>query len=199
MKSKKQLAILLSKLKIPTKLDVGLEQYITPSEIAADILWTAKQDIEGKVVADLGCGNGILGIGASLLNAKKVFFLDIDVKMIEIARENASSFEGDFIFFPKSILDFNRKVDTVIMNPPFGIQKRKADKDFLEVAFQSAQIVFSLHSADSDPFLKQISSEYGFSCEKVKQYKFTIGHSYYFHTKPTKDVNVDLWVFRKRE
>jgi predicted RNA methylase len=32
-------------------------------------------DIEKKVVLDLGCGPGILGISASLLNCRHVFFL----------------------------------------------------------------------------------------------------------------------------
>jgi len=52
---------------------IELEQYTTSSHIAACILHTAQfvyNDINGKCVADLGCGSGVLSIGAALLGAQ---------------------------------------------------------------------------------------------------------------------------------
>lgn len=52
---------------------IELEQYTTSSHIAACILHTAQfvyNDISGKCVADLGCGSGVLSIGAALLGAQ---------------------------------------------------------------------------------------------------------------------------------
>lgn len=52
---------------------IELEQYTTSSHIAACILHTAHStydDIRNKSVADLGCGSGVLCIGAALLDAK---------------------------------------------------------------------------------------------------------------------------------
>lgn len=49
-----------------------LEQYRTTPEIAAHMLYTIHQtydDIENKLVADLGCGTGMLGIAAAALGA----------------------------------------------------------------------------------------------------------------------------------
>ena len=73
--SKSSLAIILSKLKLFSKPQLNLEQYPTDSEIAAEVLWNAhmNDDLDNKVVADLGCGTGILGIGALLLHSKKGF------------------------------------------------------------------------------------------------------------------------------
>ena len=90
--SKSSLAVALSKLKLFSKPDVKLEQYPTDSEIAAEILWNAhmRGDLDNKIVADLGCGTGILGIGALLLGAKKVFFVDIDKNALEILKQNFS-------------------------------------------------------------------------------------------------------------
>ena len=87
---KKDLALLLSGLKHVSDEQAALEQYPTPAEIAADVLWTAHMqgDITGKSVADLGCGNGILGCGALLLGAKHVAFVDADRKVLGIAKEN---------------------------------------------------------------------------------------------------------------
>ena len=53
--SKKQLSIILSKLKVFEKPLFDLEQYPTDSEIAADALWQAKmlEDIDEKEIADL--------------------------------------------------------------------------------------------------------------------------------------------------
>lgn len=52
---------------------IKLEQYTTSPYIAASILHTAQSvygDIKDKTVADLGCGSGILSIGAVILGAK---------------------------------------------------------------------------------------------------------------------------------
>src|SRR3989338_8397937 len=86
--SKSSLAIELSKLKVFESPKVRQEQYPTDSEIAASVLWNAYilGDLEGKVIADLGCGTGILGIGALLLGAKKVFFIEVDKKALETAK-----------------------------------------------------------------------------------------------------------------
>ena len=65
---KTELELKLSQLKSIENPKVFLEQYGTHADIAAETLWVAyiSGDIENKVVADLGCGNGILGIGALL-------------------------------------------------------------------------------------------------------------------------------------
>jgi ribosomal protein L11 methyltransferase len=44
----------------------------------------------GARVLDLGCGSGILAIGAAKLNAAEVWALDIDPVAVDVARENAA-------------------------------------------------------------------------------------------------------------
>ncbi len=49
-----------------------LEQYKTSAHLAAQMLLLIQNefnDIEDKVIADLGCGTGILGIGAVVLGS----------------------------------------------------------------------------------------------------------------------------------
>lgn len=54
------------------KPNILLEQYATPSHIASVMLYTIQTkygDIQDKLVGDLGCGCGMLSIGAFLLGA----------------------------------------------------------------------------------------------------------------------------------
>ena len=44
----------------------------------------------GEKILDLGCGSGILSIGALVLGAKEAFACDIDEKCVDVAYENAA-------------------------------------------------------------------------------------------------------------
>lgn len=76
----KQLEMALQRLSGFSRPNAALEQYQTPAPLAARLLYHAlmKGDIEGKHVVDLGCGTGILAIGAALLGAETVTGFDID-------------------------------------------------------------------------------------------------------------------------
>lgn len=50
-----------------------------------------KAKIKNCHVLDLGCGSGILGIGAALSGAKSITFVDIDIHCIETSRLNSLS------------------------------------------------------------------------------------------------------------
>ena len=194
IKSKKQLEIVLSNLKDFKQPIAELEQYSTPSSIASTLLWIAYQEgnIKNKVVADLACGTGIFAIGASLLGAKYVYAIDIDKNAIEIAKENAKKIKN-IKFINEDISKFNKKVNTIIMNPPFGVRKSFADKKFLLVAFKNSNIIYSLHKIESENFLKKISEENGF----LQIFDFPIKATMKFHRKRFYRFKVGLWKFEK--
>ena len=196
MLTKKHLQIKLSKLKQLSSLNASLEQYQLEGNLAAELLWHAliNQDIEGKVIADLGCGNGILGIGALLLGAKKVYFLDIDKKAITIAKENS---EAKGIYLNEDVAKFNFKADTVLMNPPFGVQQRKADKPFLEKAMYCANVIYSLHKIESKRFIEQLAKEHTYAVERIIPTSFDIKKTYSFHKKKKHRVEIGIWILRK--
>src|SRR3989344_2046606 len=93
--TKKSVAVELTKLATFENPKVKLEQYQTEAEIAAQVIWKAflNGDIEGKSCIDLGCGTGILGIGALILGARKVTFVDIDLEALKKAEENKIAVE----------------------------------------------------------------------------------------------------------
>lgn len=199
--NKKQLAILLSKLKTFEKQDISLEQYPTECEIASQALWFAymQSDIKNKTIADLGCGNGIFGIGSLILGAKKVIFLDVDKKILDIAKQNLKfiekqlnkKFNADFI--NKNIRDFNKKVDVIIQNPPFGVKNTHADKLFLLVAMENSNKIYTFHKIESENFIEQLAKENGFKTKKITTFNFPLKKSFFFHTKKVHYVKVGYW------
>ena len=91
---------------------VLLEQYPTRPHIAACMLHTMQTqfgDVEGRMVADLGVGCGVLSVGASLLGAGAVVGLDVDPDALEVCGENVEAFELDNVDLVqsdvKSLLD----------------------------------------------------------------------------------------------
>jgi len=192
--SKSSLAIVLSRLKCFEKQKVRAEQYSIDSEIAASILWDAllKGDIREKVIVDLGCGTGILGIGGLILGAKKVFFVDFDKDALELAKDNLKNvqseciLEGEAVFICSDISGFNDEVDVVdvvIMNPPFGVKVRHADRAFLKKAFGVADVVYSLHKSESHRFISLFARDNKFKITNVQEFSFPLKASLRSHRK----------------
>jgi len=201
MKSKVQLAIALSRLKSFAKPDVKLEQYPTDSEIAADVLWHAGMQghIEGKRIADFGCGTGILGIGALLLGAKHVFFVEKDASAITTLAENLASLEIEegFTIVPEDIANFDEEVDMVIQNPPFGTRDEHIDRFFLGKAFSVADIVYSFHKTSTKTFVESFAKDNGFDVKERLDFAFPLKQTQSFHTKKIQRIEVSCFYLMK--
>lgn len=200
IRSKKDLEIILSRLKTFNKPSLELEQYPTPSNIAAEWVWTMamKREAAGKIILDAGCGTGILGLGLLLLGAKKVFFLDKDFGVMAICIENYNQLkeeyeigEGDFII--EDIMFFDAEVDIVVQNPPFGTKDEHADKRFLEKAFTLALIIYSMHKYSTKRFFLAITKDNHYRITEEWHYDFPIKATFKFHEKPVVQVDVGLW------
>ncbi|MBD3248612.1 methyltransferase [Candidatus Woesearchaeota archaeon] len=206
--SKKGLAVVLSSLKSFEKPKVLLEQYPTEADIAAEVLWNAffRREIEGKTIADLGAGTGVLGIGALLLGAKHVFFVEKDEDAIQTAKENLKIIEDRFEiklrrktdFLQEDVLLFDEEVDVVVQNPPFGLQKeRHADRKFLVKAMEIADVIYSFHKADSVKFIKELSKDNGFNVEGFWRFEFPLKNVYVHHRKKIQHIEVGCWRLEK--
>jgi putative methylase len=199
-RTKRELAIYLSKLKNFQVKNFMLEQYETPSEIAGVLIWemALNSEINTRVVLDAGCGAGILGIGCLLMGAKKVYFLDKDQKVINVAIENYNKVKeeyeiGEAEFIVEDISMFNEEVDIVVQNPPFGTKEKHADKKFLEKAFSVAPLVYTFHKYSTKKFVEAITRDFGFRVDRVTRIDFPIKASFEFHTKPKKFIDVGIF------
>ena len=204
--SKSGLAIVLSGLKGFESPRIMEEQYPTDSEVAANVLWNAYLlgDIQNKVIADLGCGTGILGIGALLLGAEGVFFIDSDKTAIEIAKNSLLKLKSEGYSFGKSkfmrqdILDVGKiKAEVVIQNPPFGTKKKHADIIFLEKALEIAPIVYSFHKSEGKGFLERFSAKKNIKITHIWSFKFPLKASFSFHRRKIHRIDVSCFRFQK--
>lgn len=201
IRSKGELAVLLASLKGFEKPKVRVEQYVMDAEIGAQVLWEAymKGDIEGKVIADLGCGTGLLGIGALLLGAKKVFLVDIDDSAIGVAKDNIEKVKsegyvlGNVVFLVCDVGEFKDGVDVVVQNPPFGVKVRGNDRVFLEKAMEVADVLYSFHKSESDSFIKGFVKKKGYIIDRYWEFDYPIKAMYEFHTRRIYRFKVGCW------
>jgi putative methylase len=82
---------------------------------------------------------------------------------------------------------------TVIMNPPFGIQRRHADRPFLFKAMEIAKVIWTIHSAGSEKFIRKICAERGFEITHLFKFKTPLKRTYSFHEKPYKLIAVEVY------
>ncbi len=189
----RQLEILLEQVPVFESPSPSLEQYTTPATIAAELLYFAlmKGDLVDTVY-DLGCGTGILAIGAALVDAPTVVGFDIDMDALITARQSAKKLGVDVVEFVCSgIQDVPGRAHTVIMNPPFGAQVRGNDRPFLVRALEVADVIYSIHNKGSYEFIKKFIS----SAVITDRYKvsFPLRRTFKFHKKDIEVVNVEIY------
>jgi putative methylase len=221
---KLELEMFLSQIESHPSPRPDLEQYTIPSGVAATMLYIAaysNNDIVDKKVVDLGCGTGRLALGAAFLGAKQVVGVDIDRNAVKLAVEKSVKMDlKEKVLWVAGDIDAIRgDFDTVLQNPPFGVQKRKADRKFLEKALEMANVVYSLHKHPKpdetfvaglkpykaeiiqvvpSPFLKRFIERRGGKIRAVYAMIITVPHMFTFHEKRKHEFVVDLFVIDKK-
>jgi putative methylase len=214
---------LLSQVKPHPTPSPDLEQYTIPSDTAATMLYIAAYhygDIVGKSVLDLGCGTGRLALGAALLGAERVVGVDLDRVAVRIAADYAvrMGLKSKVQWVASDIDAVCGQFDTVLQNPPYGVQVRRADRKFLEKALSVSKVAYSLHkgtyrgkttyeklekkpsgiaSAISSPFLEKFIEAQGGEIRAVYAMNMAIPHMFNFHTKKKHNFIVNLYLIDK--
>ena len=206
----RQLEAALQEVEAFPKPSIQLEQYPTPADLAARMLYTAEAsfgDLDGRLVADLGTGCGVLSMGAALLGAEHVLAVEIDPSAAAVAAANAVEFEvnvdlvlGDVASLPVLCAGRVGRFDTVVMNPPFGTKLKGADMLFLQRALQMVRpggAVYSLHKSSTREHVGTKGKEWGCSeAEVLAELAFPLPRVHRFHKQNSLDVQVDLWRFQ---
>lgn len=193
---KRDLTIQLQSIEAHPHPKVRLEQYPVPADLAAEILFRAcyvYDDIEGRSIIDLGAGTGRLTIGAALLDANYTVGVDSDEEAIRIARANAKKLRVQVDWVLGDVTLLRGRVDTVVMNPPFGTKQIHADTRFLEVALGLASVVYSIHKTSTRSFIVPWLNRHNTRSAVVISGKLEIAHQFPFHRKRRQYVDVDVY------
>jgi len=222
---KLDLELFLSRIKPHSDPKVNLEQYTISESVAATMLYLAAytyDDIIGRSVLDLGCGTGRLALGALFLGAESVVGVDIDKAAIKAASANSekADLKANVQWVTGDVNALTGKFDTVLQNPPFGVQTRSADRKFLEKALEVGGSVYSLHNhpcvdkqlikrlkasgehclqIPASPFISKFVEDHGGMVQAVYALLMTIPHMFDFHTKRKHEFVADLCVIKRND
>lgn len=212
----RRLEMLLQRVPAPAEPKADLEQVPTPAPVAAWLGFTARSagDVEGRRVADLGCGTGVLALAAALSGADSVVGVDADPDALAQAHEAEgdvraalSDDEADGVvdvdWVEADVADWaegpGAAVDTVVMNPPFGARRRGADRPFLEAAMSavadarsdgSPGAVWSFHLAETEDFVRGFVAGLGGEVVETWPVDFPVPHQHRYQREAERRVEV---------
>ena len=196
----RSLAILLSRLAPHPSGFVELEQYTTGGDLAAR--WLADIAAFGDLseectVADLGAGNGVLGLGALAMGAGRAILVEADQSACDVAKSNAESMGlVDSVEVIQATLGSDsvdlRSSDVVISNPPWGRQTPGADRPFLEAMIDAAAPAHLLHSAEAT-HIQPLFENAGWSTERYGDADFALPAAYSHHSRQRGRTRAAFW------
>jgi putative methylase len=180
----------------------SLEQYRTPPELAAHLVHTAdlQGDVEDRTIVDLGCGTGMLALGAALRGPTRVVGIDVDPAPLATATENerkvASASAVEWLRADATRAPLCPEgPTTVVMNPPFGAQagNEHADRAFLETAAEIADVSYSIHNEDSDEFVEAFATDNGGEVTHAFRASFDLPHQFDHHTDASRTIDAEVF------
>uniref|UniRef100_A0A914ENB7 Methyltransferase-like protein 5 n=1 Tax=Acrobeloides nanus TaxID=290746 RepID=A0A914ENB7_9BILA len=209
---KKQLISALDQLDTFKDSKLYLEQYATGSELGSEILLTINEDVgfEDTFVGDLGCGCGVLMIGASLLGCSATIGLDIDMDALKICQQNIESMSLESvcdivnmdIIQSRSTSRMDKKFDLIVMNPPFGTKNNSGiDVKFIQRGLSMLEdggVLYSLHKSSTRDFLmRKVKQWNGVEAECIAELRWNLEKTYRHQKKSVVDIEVDLLRYKK--
>jgi putative methylase len=188
--------------------DLSLEQYPTPTDLAAHLVHLAdlQGDLSGRTVVDLGTGTGVLALAAALRMPARVVGLERDPAALAVARENERLVDppvdvdwllGDATR-PPLCLD-KRETEhppvTALLNPPFGAQTghEGADRAFLETAASLADVSYSIHNTGSQSFVESFAADNAGTVTHAFRATFEMDRLYDHHSRDRTEIDVEVF------
>jgi putative methylase len=90
-----------------------------------------------------------------------------------------------------NIVSFEGAYDTVVMNPPFGAQKRRGDRPFLLKAVSAGNVVYLLHNSAVNGFVRSFLNLHRFT--DAIPVALPIAHTFKFHKDEVRYVDAIIY------
>lgn len=201
MRSRRSIARTLEAVSDFDEPRVDLEQYLTDPELAAHICHLAglRGDLDDTTVLDLGCGTGILALGARAANATEIVGLDVDRAALDIAvgneRELFETERIEWVHGDATSPPLRLQGATVLSNPPFGAQRnnRHADRSVLETIRQLASVSYTIHNAGSLEFVESFAADSGATVTDAFESTLEVDRRFDFHSEGSKTLPVEVY------
>ncbi len=185
--------------------DPKLEQYTTPGEIAARLAQLVKlHGFIGSSIADLGAGTCRLTLALSLFGASKLVPVDADRRLAKLCLE---AYEAASLEPPSYIVSWISRdrgplspgsVRVIVMNPPFGVQRRGADTEFLLYAMSiSPERIYAILKTGNEEYHTRLAGEHGYRHMVIYTEWFPIPAVMKHHRSRIKRVKVNVSLFKR--
>lgn len=139
------------------------------------------------------------------MKANCILSIDKDWKALCILKNNIKNLGLEHIIFPicaevkyleisKLLIPKNLKI-TTIMNPPFGVQHKSADRIFLKKAFSFSDVIYSIHLANENvhTFILDYVKKFNWKVDNVLPFDMILEKSFKFHSQKRKKINVNVY------
>ncbi len=211
---KKDLVSLVQNTQVFKNPKIELEQYCIDAGSVVDFAYFAgieHDDIQNNLVFDLGAGTGRISIAAASLGARSIIAIDLDWEALATLKKNLqvtnlmgiiSPICADIITFPvREIECLKTKSITTLMNPPFGVQKKNADRAFLKIAFSISNVVYSIHltGEKSHKFISNYANRLGWTIDYFVPFNMLLERAYFFHEERVKKIDTTIYRFVKKK
>ena len=192
--------MMLSGLEQIQSQSVELEQYATDGDLAARWLTdisTFGDLAEGCTVADLGAGNGVLGLGAIVKGAGRAILIEADKAACDVAQYNSEALGfTDSVDVISATLGTDTidldSADLVISNPPWGRQTPRADRPFLEAILSWGAPSHLMHSSEAT-HIRPLFEGAGWSAERYGEADFALPAAYSHHSRQRGRTRAAFW------
>src|SRR5207302_8798707 len=147
----------------------------------------------GRPGVALGGGKGALAIAANASGAACGLAVEADLESSEVSGRNAEHSEVEVEWDVADVSSVHEPFDTVLMNPPFGAQTRRADRPFIDAAMDLGKVVYTFLNAPSEPFVRRRIETTGSRITDRLEYGFPIPHLFSFHRRDVRAHEVLLY------
>jgi putative methylase len=121
--------------------------------------------------------------------------VEVDARLVPLAQSAADAAGVPVVFHVSDVAEWSEPTDFVVMNAPFGAQRRHADRPFWDRAFSLAgTAIGAFASSASRTFIARIALDRGAHVIEVEPVPWNLPRTFPHHRAAKVRLAVDRWV-----